>query len=218
MTDYQFDKNTHTDSHFLQESLSAMEKSEEEIILVTDGGYDGQDNVALAKEKNVRLVTTALIGKEAPDALANFEFNEDGTRLLKCAAGHEPVSQSYTKTTRQCRVSFDRNHCVGCPYQDQCRPKIYKKVATFITSKNASNRAKSQRYMQSEEFGNLARLRNGVETIPANIRKNYHLDKLPRGKQRGKFFFGSKIAALNFRKLFGFRKGLGNYAQNPVLA
>ena len=41
-----------------------MEKSEEEIILVTDGGYDGQDNIALAKEKNVRLVTTALIGKK----------------------------------------------------------------------------------------------------------------------------------------------------------
>ena len=68
---------------------------------ITDGGYDGQDNVALAKEKNVKLVTTALIGKEAPDVLADFEFNEDGTRLLKCAAGHEPVSQTYTKTTRQ---------------------------------------------------------------------------------------------------------------------
>ena len=217
VTNYQFNKNTHTDSHFLQDTLSAMEKSEEEIILITDGGYDGQDNIALAKEKNVKLVTTALIGKEAPDALADFEFNEDGTRLLKCAAGHEPVSQSFMKSTRQCRVSFDRNHCAGCPYQDQCRPKIYKKIATFITSKNASNRAQSQRDMQSEEFSNLARLRNGVETIPANIRKNYHLDKLPRGKQRGKFFFGSKIAALNFRKLFGFRKGLGNYAPNPLL-
>ena len=30
------------------------------------------------------------------------------------------------------------------------------------------------------------------------------------------FFFGSKIAALNFRKLFGFQKGLVNYAQNPI--
>ena len=68
----------------------------------------------------------------------------------------------------------------------------------------------------SEEFSNYAKLRNGVETVPANIRKNYRLDKLPRGKQRGKFFFGSKIAALNFRKLFGFRKGLVNYAQNPI--
>lgn len=218
VTDYQYDKNTHTDSRFLQESLTAMEKSEEEILLVTDGGYDGQDNIAPAKEKNVRLVTTALIGKEAPDVLADFEFNEDGTRLLKCAAGHVPISQSYTKSTKQCRVSFDRNHCAGCPYQRQCRPKIYKKVASFITSKNASNRAKSQRYMKSEEFSSLARIRNGVETVPASLRKNYHLDRLPREKQRGKFFFGSKIAALNFRKLFGFRKGLGNYAKNPVLA
>ena len=127
VTDYQFDKNTHTDSQFLQETLSAMEKSEEEIILITDGGYDGQDNIALVKEKNVKLVTTALIGKEAPYALADFEFNEDGTHLLECAAGHEPVSQSFTKRTRQCRVSFDRNHCAGCPYQEQCHPKNIKR-------------------------------------------------------------------------------------------
>ena len=168
-------------------------------------------------QKNVRLATTALTGREAPDALSDFEFNEDGTRLLECAAGHVPISQSYTKSTRQCRVSFDRNHCSGCPYQEQCRPKIYKKAASFITSKNASNRAKSQRYMQSEEFSSLARSRNGVETVPSSLRKNYHLDSLPGGRQRGKIFFGSKIAALNFRKLFGFRKGAGNYAQNPVL-
>ena len=217
VTDYQYDKNTHTDSHFLQESLDAMDKSEKETVLITDGGYDGQDNIALAKKKNVKLVTTALIGKEAPDALADFEFNEDGTKLIKCAAGYGPISQSYTKTTRQCRVSFDRNHCCTCPFQEQCRPKIYKKVASFITSKNASNRAKSQRYMQGEEFCDYAKLRNGIETIPSNIRKNYHLDKLPRGKQRGKFFFGGKIAALNFRKLFNFQKGWGNYALNPVL-
>ena len=188
----------------------------EETVLITDGGYAGQDNFALAKEKNIKLITTALIGKEAPDALADFTFNDDGTILLRCAAGHEPVRQSYTKTTRQCKVSFNCNHCVGCPSQGQCRPKIDGWNATFITSKNASNRAKSQRYMQSEEFSNYAKLRNGVETVPANIRKNYRLDKLPRGKQRGKFFFGSKIAALNFRKLFGFRKGLVNYAQNPI--
>ena len=38
-----------------------------------------------------------------------------------------------------------------------------------------------------------------------------------QGENNEEFFFGSKIAALNFRKLFGFRKGLGNYAKNPVL-
>lgn len=139
VTDYQYEQDIHTDSHFLQDTLSRMEKSEEEIVLVTNGGYDGQDNAALAEEKNVTLVTTALIGKEAPDVLADFVFNEDGTRLVKCAAGHEPKSQTYTKSTRQCGVSFDRNHCVGCPYQNQCRPKIFKKAAAFIASKDASN-------------------------------------------------------------------------------
>lgn len=166
VTDYQFDKNTHRQP-FSSGSPFADGKIKRRNHSGYRWGYDGQDNVALAKEKNVRLITTALIGKKAPDALADFEFNEDGTRLLKCATGHEPISQ---------------------------------------------------RYVQSEEFSNLARLRNGVETIPANIRKNYHLDKLPRGKQREKFFFGSKIAALNFRKLFGFRKGMGNYAKSPVFA
>lgn len=218
VTDYQYDRNIHTDSQFLKESLAQMDKVEEAVTLITDGGYDGQDNKALAKEKNVILVTTALIGKEAPDVLADFEFTEGGTRLIRCAAGHEPKSQSYTKTTKQCHVSFARNHCAGCPYQEQCRSKIYKTVAKFTTSKNASNRAMSQRDMKSDEFSNYAKLRNGIETVPSNIRKNYHLEKLPRGKQRGEFFFGSKIAALNFRKLLGFRKGLGNYALNPVLS
>lgn len=71
--------------------------------------------------------------------------------------------------------------------------------------------------MKSGEFGNYVKLRNGVETVPSNLRKNYHLNKFPRGKSRGKFFFGGKIAALNFRKLFNYRKGLGNCALNPAL-
>jgi len=74
--------------------------------------------------------------------------------------------------------------------------------------------------MKSEKFKNYARLRlhNGVETVPSNIRRNYHLGNDTSRKQRGKFFFASKIATLILRKLFNYMKGLGNYAQNPVLA
>lgn len=82
----------------------------------------------------------------------------------------------------------------------------------------AHERAKIQRKMQMDDYKAYIRLRNGVETIPSNLRNNYHLEKLPRGKQRGKFFLGCKIAALNFRKLFNFLKGLGNYAPNPIFA
>ena len=127
----------------------------------------------------------------------------------------EKMSCYYMKPSNQCAVSFLHEQCANCPQQDQCKPKIFKKVAKIVTSKAAHERAKIQR--NSKEFKNYTRLRNGVETVPSNIRKNYHLEKIPRGKQRGKFFFGSKIAALNFRKLFNYVKGLGHYAQNPVL-
>ncbi|MDR2569631.1 MAG: transposase [Oscillospiraceae bacterium] len=217
VTDYRYEPNTYSDSQFLQDSMADAEKQEDETILITDGGYGGGTNTLLAKEKNVRLITTALIGKDAPDVLADFEFNDDGTKLLKCAAGHVPRSCSYTETTGQCKVSFNREHCVGCPYREQCNPKIRKSVATFTTSKNASDRAKHQRYMQEDEFKNCARLRNGVETVPSNIRRNYDIENIPRGKQRGKFFFGCKVAALNFRKFFNYRRAAGCYAKNPIL-
>ena len=75
------------------------------------------------------------------------------------------------------------------PFRDQCKPKVKNGKVKFTTSLNASNRAKHERRMGTEDFKYYARLRNGVETVPSNIRKNYRLDKLPRGKQRGKFFF-----------------------------
>ena len=217
VTEYQYEQNNHSDSQFIREHLEQMDKQEEHTVIVTDGAYSGTENTRLAAEKNIELITTSLTGKAAPDILADFEFNEEGTKVLRCPAGHAPKSCSYMKQSNQCAVSFQHNQCANCPYQEQCKPKIFKHVAKIVTSKAAHERAKIQRKMDSEEFKNYARLRNGVETVPSNIRKNYHLEKIPRGKQRGKFFFGSKIAALNFRKLFNYLKGLGSYAQNPVL-
>jgi hypothetical protein len=224
VTDYQYEQNVYSDSQFLQDSMNKLESIEpggnqdEKDILVTDGSYGGGENVLLCAQKNVKLITTALIGTEAKDIFAGFVFNEDGTKLLSCAAGYRPRSCNYIKSTRQCHVSFKKEECVNCQYRAQCKPKVSKTVATFTTSKNASDRAKHQRYMKGEEFKDYARFRNGIETVPSNLRNNYQLEKLPRGKQRGKFFFGSKVGALNFRKLFNYRKDRGNYALNPVLS
>lgn len=181
-----------------------MDKQEERTVIVTDGAYSGTENTQLVADKNVELITTSLTGKPAPDILADFEFNEEGTKVLRCPAGHAPKSCSYMKQSNQCAVSFLHEQCANCPYQEQCKTKIFKRVAKIVTSKAAHEGAKIQRNMSSEEFKNYARLRNGVETVASNIRKNYHLEKMPRGKQRGKFFFGSKIAALNFRKPFNY--------------
>lgn len=218
VTAYEYEPNIHSDIQFLKEHLGQIGNQEEPVTLVADGAYSGIENQALAESRNIELITTSLVGKEAPDILADFVFNEDGTKVIQCPAGYTPKSCTYRKPSDQCCVSFERDKCAECPYQDKCNPKIYKHVAKIITSQKAHERALIQRTMSSEEFKNYARLRNGVETVPSNIRNNYHLENIPRGRQRRKFFFGNKIMALNFKKLFNFRKGLGHYAPNPVLA
>lgn len=209
VTEYQYEQNTYSDSQFLKDHLNKMEKQDETISLIADGAYSGTENQSLANEKNVVLITTSLTGRDTADIMAEFTFNEDSTIVIHCPAGHKPKSFSYMKPSGQCSVSYQRELCASCPYQDQCKPKVYKRVSKVITSKTASERAKIQRKMQGEEFKNYAKLRNGVETVPSNLRMNFHLQKIPRGKQRGKFFLGCKFAALNFKKLFNFRKGLG---------
>ena len=202
VTDYQYDKNVHSDSQFLKEAIDSMEESAEPVVLITDGAYSGQENVAAASKKNIELVTTDLIGREAKDIAADFLFTEDGTKVIQCPAGNAPKSCSYTKQTGQCRISFPRNKCENCPYREQCRPKMLNKTSVIFLSKKSSDRAKSQRKMKTEEFKELARIRNGVETISSILRRKYQIDHMPvRGLLSTKLRFGIKLAALNFKKL-----------------
>ena len=219
ITGYQLEQNNYSDSQFLKDSLNRTDIQEEESILITDGAYSGKENHDLAAEKNIRLVNTDLSGKPTDDILADFVFNDAGTKVLKCPAGYEPKSCGYTgDKSRQFHVSFPKEQCADCPNKERCKAKIHKWVSSVTVSVKSHERAKQQRFMGTEEFQNFFKIRNGVETLPSLLRRQYHADRMPvRGLIRGRFFFGCKIGALNFRKLFTFRKGLGHYAQNPVL-
>jgi hypothetical protein len=129
--DYQYEKNTYSDSQFLKDYIEQQPDDGAHAILTTDGGYCGMENSLLAEEKNITLVTTDLKGSEVSDHWADFEFNEDGTKLLRCAAGHEPKSSVYDKNTQKCKASFPLATCKNCPYHSQCHPKEYKRVATI---------------------------------------------------------------------------------------
>ena len=217
-TDYQFDRNIKSDSEFLREHLEKIGPQAEETKLVADGAYSGEDNTKLAADQNIDLITTALTGKDVDPVMGAFKLSEDGTKVLCCPKGHAPKSNWYNKATGQINVSFDRNKCAGCIYQDHCHPKIYKRVSKLTVSRKSVNRALAQARMKTEEFKLLGKLRNGVETIPSALKNIYHVNRMPvRGLIPSKHFFGSKIAALNFRKLFRFRQGTGHYALNPLL-
>lgn len=133
--DYQFDTNTHSDSDFLKEYLESVKPSAEQKTIVADGAYSRETNRQLAKSKNIDLVTTDLLGRDAKDIYADFQFSEDGIRILQCPAGHQPKSTSFAKSTGKVRASFNKNKCENCPYKDQCSPKILNKTSTVYVSK-----------------------------------------------------------------------------------
>ena len=216
VTDYTFDTNVHSDREFIRTSLSEEEIHEEPVTIVADGAYYSTDIKDAARKKNIRVVNTDLVGKEVKDILADFTLSEDGKEVLSCPAGIEPLTNKYNSRNGQIRATFDSEHCRNCPHRDKCQAKIHPKISTVTISRKAVVKAEAQRFMKTDEFKSLARLRNGVETIPSILRRVYQVDRMPRGKINGKFFFGSKILALNIRKLLADVWGSGHYALNPI--
>ncbi len=200
--DYQYEKNTYSDSQFLKDYIEQQPDNGAPATLTTDGGYCGMENSQRAEGKNITLVTTDLKGSEVSDHWADFEFSEDGTKLLRCAAGHKPKSIVYDKNTQRCKASFPLATCQNCPYYSQCHPTEHKRVATVKVAMRTAFHATQQRFLKTDEFKKLARFRNGIETVPAALRSRHHIDKMPvRGYMKTKLFFGFKIARMNARKL-----------------
>lgn len=217
VSDYDYQVNTYSDSRFLKETVEALGEQEEALTLVADGAYGGEKNTSLAKEKNINLVTTNFQGKKPADIFADFEFSPDGKKVLKCAGGQTPATNSYNSKTEQCRITLDKGKCNSCPFKEQCKPKLHKTKASLLLSWKTVSRAQQLRYMKTSEFIELARLRNGVESLPSILRRKYRVDKIPvRGKLKTKLFFGFKIAALNFKKLLDYQYSLVKCTPQPI--
>lgn len=217
VTDYAYDVNVRSDVDFLREALEGPAPAGG-ALLVADGGYDGPASAAAAEAAGVELVTTALSGGDPVDALADFEWSGDGAELLRCAAGNEPLECGKPQQDGRVRADFEAGLCRGCPLEGQCKPRYSRGRASVTRSPNETRRARHARRMGGEGFEAYRRLRNGAETVPSNLRRNYRLDKLPRGRIRGKLAFGAKVAALNFRKLARFLAGAVKPSTNPLLA
>ena len=201
VTDYQYEQNTYSDQQFMKDTLDTMEKQNTAVTIVTDGAYISDEIQQAAAEKNVELISTNLTGKAAEDIMADFEFDAEGTRVIRCPNGKEPKSCSYNPKTGQCAVSFHKGQCENCPYKDQCHPKMFKRTSRKTLSIKSKHRAEQQRMRNTEKFSRMTKFRNGVEALPSLLRRKYRVDHMPvRGKLRSRMVFGLKIGALNISK------------------
>lgn len=219
VTDYAYEQNIYSDSHFIQDYLSGQPIHEAPVMLVADGGYGGEKNVAAAKGHQIKLVTTNFTGKKPADIFAEFLFNAEGTELLECINGKHPIYTHYDERNDRCNAHFSLSECQNCPCQKECNPRMLKGYALRELSWKAVNRAKQLRFMKTEQFHELVHFRNGVESIPSLLRRRYKVDKIPaHGKKQTRLHFGFKIGALNFQKLLGYYNSLGKCARDKKAA
>ena len=188
-------------------------------FLVVDGAYSGEKNSRLASEHNLKLVTTNFTGRKPDEIYADFVFTEDGKYLIKCKNDCNPEECSYDPGNDRSVAYFQRSNCEECPYRERCQPRFLKTRVRKEVSWKSVGRAKQLQYMQTEEFSEYAKFRNGVEAIPSLLRRRYHVDKIPvHGKKRTRLFFGFKIAALDFQKLLDYINSLNPNASNEETA
>lgn len=195
--------NTESDSRMAEEYVKQLPDDGPEQILVADGAYNSDTLEALAKDKNVKIHTTALTGKTPEDIVADFVLNDDKTEILSCPAGKEPVSCKYNPRSGYLTAEMPENCRAACPHREKCKAKINEKKqksSVRVTGKMVS-RAKQARNFATESGKVNARCRNGVEGVMSVLRRKYDVDHIPVfGLGRIKTWIWTALLAYNLAK------------------
>jgi hypothetical protein len=200
ITHYDYAVNSHSDVEFGRDYINSCEKQTETVVVVTDGAYGSDENFELAKEKNIELVTTSLIGQTPPNLVD--EFTVENETIVSCPENYTPIDCSFDNAKRTFKATFKREHCANCPRRHECIVKIQKNKAVVYLSQTTINRARHAKNLTTDKYKELAKKRNGVEGIPSILRRRYNIDHLPvRGLLRTKLWFGLAIGAINIKRI-----------------
>ena len=202
ITQFSYEQNIHSDSAFCKEVVDELGMQEEPVTLIADGAYGGEDNVQKARENNIELVTTALLGKDPDVILGDFVIDEEYHKVHYCPQWRVPVKTTYNPNQDSYRMLFLKEHCNQCKHRKACRVKNQKKYAVVTISPKTVARAKYLAKLPTEELKQFTRMRNAVEGIPSVLRRRYHVDHMPvRGFVRSKIWYTLKIGAINAKRV-----------------
>lgn len=200
ITDYDLKPNIYPDKSFCSDEIKKLSNSEEEKILIADGAYGYEDNYEEAKNANVKLITTNLIGRKPDEEISKFVLNFETQTVEQCPMGYTPIKSVFHKKAKgsYIRTQFAKEQCEHCPNRDKCKSKILKNTAIVRLGEATVERAKRVKNMGTDEYKKYANIRNGIESIPSLLRRKYLVDHIPTGGlPYTKLRFGFKIAAIN---------------------
>lgn len=202
ITQFGYEQNIHNDSAFCKEVVDELGMQESPVTLIADGAYGGTEATSHAKENNIELITTTLLGKDPNAVQGEFVIDEIEHQVVSCPAGHLPVQSTYNPKVDSYRVLFLNDQCNNCPNKEACKVKNQKKHAVLTISTKTVARAQYLKKLSTEEYKKLTRMRNAVEGIPSVLRRRYHVDQIPvRGLLCSKIWFFLKLGAMNVKRV-----------------
>ena len=209
ITGMDYEQNTHSDAAFCRSVIANEGSQAETMTLIADGAYGSDELVDLARQQNISLVTTALIGKTPDPLMSEFEIDEQHHQLRKCPAGHAPLSCQYKSQTDSYYAHFDKSICMTCPHRKHCGVKFQKKTGLVHISTKTVHRAAYLKQLSKPEYKALTRKRNAVEGVPSVLRRKYRVDYMPvRGYVRTKSWYYLKIGAINAKRVLAWADNL----------
>ena len=202
ITGMDYAPNVHSDSTFSRAVIEAEGKPEQTVTLIADGDYGSDELMDLAEQNNVKLVTTTLIGKAPDPILSEYEIDEKKQVIVRCPAGHAPISCQYKAQTDSYYAHFNKGACERCPLRQRCGVKFQKKTGLAHIYGKTIRRAEYLKKLSTTEYQKLARQRNAVEGIPSVLRRKYVVDQMPvRGYVRSKTWYYLKLSAINAKRV-----------------
>ena len=188
-----------------------------EYIIAVDGAYSSQDLIEFAGAHGFQILPTDFTSKNANPVAALFNYDSNGN-VKSCPMGVDVIRGGTPCASGQARLIMPSESCQGCPFRNCCKAQEQSRTPTSVILLNPKTvgRTEMEATLGTEEYKNVGRFRNGVETLPHLLRWHYGLDHLPIGWQEKELYIWPRLTAINIRSFILFLQGKSRIKDNPI--
>ena len=198
ISNWSVDQNIKSDKEYMKEFIDNNENKE----VIVDSAYYSSELKKEAKERNITIHPTELVGQKPSDnLLEKFKIDEKTKEVLMCPKYQKPIETKY-KEDGTIIAKFNKEKCFACPLRDKCiamnkrvKGKLESKLSTYERYKEAKTRLES-------EYIKTSNLRAGIEGIPSVMRRRYHIDnRAGKGLLRLKIKYCCSMISINIKRI-----------------
>ncbi|MFQ6113747.1 MAG: transposase [bacterium] len=212
ITDVQTDPSDHSDQNKTMDVVERIDANDmKPDVLYTDGTFTSGENIVECADKGVDLQGNLVGDDKHPEKLklADFEFAQDGITVTACPKGEKPVTQKQanarkpkSKSQQSFLVHFNLDRCKNCSCVARCPVKLQKKQAVIRFTRAQLASSLRRREQETEAFKEQNKIRAGIESTNAEMKKSQGLGRLRvRGQPRVNQTVLFKALACNIKRM-----------------